>query len=98
MSESTTIRWDLDADGIVVLTLDDPDQSANTMNAATCAGHGQCATEDTMPTSTAANPAHRAKRPGRKPSMTNSTSARPNQSQETSDVVSEASIAVTSSL
>jgi 3-hydroxyacyl-CoA dehydrogenase/enoyl-CoA hydratase/3-hydroxybutyryl-CoA epimerase len=34
MSESTTIRWDLDADGIVVLTLDDPDQSANTMNAA----------------------------------------------------------------
>ena len=34
MSESTTIRWDQDADGIVVLTLDDPNQSANTMNAA----------------------------------------------------------------
>jgi 3-hydroxyacyl-CoA dehydrogenase / enoyl-CoA hydratase / 3-hydroxybutyryl-CoA epimerase len=34
MTESTTIRWDRDADGIVVLTLDDPDQSANTMNAA----------------------------------------------------------------
>jgi 3-hydroxyacyl-CoA dehydrogenase/enoyl-CoA hydratase/3-hydroxybutyryl-CoA epimerase len=27
-----TIRWEKDADGIVVLTLDDPNQSANTMN------------------------------------------------------------------
>ncbi len=26
------IRWDVDADGIVVLTMDDPTQSANTMN------------------------------------------------------------------
>ena len=34
MSESSTIRWDRDEDGIVVLTLDDPNQSANTMNAA----------------------------------------------------------------
>ncbi len=34
MSESTTIRWDKDADGVVTLTLDDPNQSANTMNAA----------------------------------------------------------------
>ncbi|NVJ01124.1 enoyl-CoA hydratase/isomerase family protein [Myxococcus sp. AM009] len=34
MSEQSTIRWDQDADGIVVLTLDDPNQSANTMNAA----------------------------------------------------------------
>ena len=34
MAESTTIRWDKGDDGIVVLTLDDPDQSANTMNAA----------------------------------------------------------------
>jgi len=34
MSESSTIRWDKDADGVVVLTLDDPNQSANTMNAA----------------------------------------------------------------
>jgi 3-hydroxyacyl-CoA dehydrogenase/enoyl-CoA hydratase/3-hydroxybutyryl-CoA epimerase len=35
MSESTsTIRWDKGDDGIVVLTLDDPNQSANTMNAA----------------------------------------------------------------
>jgi 3-hydroxyacyl-CoA dehydrogenase / enoyl-CoA hydratase / 3-hydroxybutyryl-CoA epimerase len=33
-NESTTIRWDQDADGVVVLTLDDPNQSANTMNAA----------------------------------------------------------------
>ena len=32
--ESTTIRWDQDADGVVILTLDDPNQSANTMNAA----------------------------------------------------------------
>jgi 3-hydroxyacyl-CoA dehydrogenase/enoyl-CoA hydratase/3-hydroxybutyryl-CoA epimerase len=34
MGESTTIRWEQDEDGIVLLTLDDPDQSANTMNAA----------------------------------------------------------------
>ncbi|NVJ25017.1 enoyl-CoA hydratase/isomerase family protein [Myxococcus sp. AM011] len=34
MSEQNTIRWDKDADGIVILTLDDPNQSANTMNAA----------------------------------------------------------------
>lgn len=34
MPESTAIRWDRDADDIVTLTLDDPDQSANTMNAA----------------------------------------------------------------
>ncbi|MFL5864996.1 MAG: 3-hydroxyacyl-CoA dehydrogenase NAD-binding domain-containing protein [Solirubrobacteraceae bacterium] len=34
MAESTTIRWDQDDDGIVILTLDDPSQSANTMNAA----------------------------------------------------------------
>ena len=31
MSENT-IRWDQDADGIVTLTLDDPNQRANTMN------------------------------------------------------------------
>ncbi|MGH3452106.1 MAG: 3-hydroxyacyl-CoA dehydrogenase NAD-binding domain-containing protein, partial [Haloechinothrix sp.] len=34
MTESKTIRWEKDSDGIVVLTLDDPDQSANTMNQA----------------------------------------------------------------
>jgi 3-hydroxyacyl-CoA dehydrogenase/enoyl-CoA hydratase/3-hydroxybutyryl-CoA epimerase len=34
MSEPNTIRWEQDADGIVTLTLDDPSQSANTMNAA----------------------------------------------------------------
>ena len=33
-AESTTIRWDQDSDGVVILTLDDPNQSANTMNAA----------------------------------------------------------------
>ena len=33
-TENSTIRWDKDADGIVILTLDDPSQSANTMNAA----------------------------------------------------------------
>jgi 3-hydroxyacyl-CoA dehydrogenase/enoyl-CoA hydratase/3-hydroxybutyryl-CoA epimerase len=33
MSEST-IRWEQDADGVVVLTLDDPNQGANTMNEA----------------------------------------------------------------
>jgi 3-hydroxyacyl-CoA dehydrogenase/enoyl-CoA hydratase/3-hydroxybutyryl-CoA epimerase len=34
MAESKTIRWEQDEDGIVTLTLDDPNQSANTMNAA----------------------------------------------------------------
>ncbi len=34
MPESTTIRWEQDTQGIVTLVLDDPDQSANTMNAA----------------------------------------------------------------
>jgi 3-hydroxyacyl-CoA dehydrogenase/enoyl-CoA hydratase/3-hydroxybutyryl-CoA epimerase len=34
MTESSTIRWDKDEDGVVILTLDDPNQSANTMNAA----------------------------------------------------------------
>jgi 3-hydroxyacyl-CoA dehydrogenase/enoyl-CoA hydratase/3-hydroxybutyryl-CoA epimerase len=34
MPESSTIRWDKDDDNVVILTLDDPNQSANTMNAA----------------------------------------------------------------
>ncbi|GAB3659116.1 3-hydroxyacyl-CoA dehydrogenase NAD-binding domain-containing protein [Streptomyces sparsus] len=34
MPEPTAIRWDRDADDVVTLTLDDPDQSANTMNEA----------------------------------------------------------------
>ncbi|MFF0739873.1 3-hydroxyacyl-CoA dehydrogenase NAD-binding domain-containing protein [Streptomyces sp. NPDC004111] len=34
MSESTTIRWEQDETGVVTLVLDDPNQSANTMNAA----------------------------------------------------------------
>jgi 3-hydroxyacyl-CoA dehydrogenase/enoyl-CoA hydratase/3-hydroxybutyryl-CoA epimerase len=33
-NESSTIRWEQDDDGVVILTLDDPSQSANTMNAA----------------------------------------------------------------
>src|SRR5689334_16986911 len=32
MSDLETIRWEKGDDGIVVLTLDDPNQSANTMN------------------------------------------------------------------
>ena len=32
--ERSTIRWERDDDGIVILTLDDPSQSANTMNSA----------------------------------------------------------------
>jgi len=40
MAESTTIRWEQGEDGIVVLTLDDPNQSANTMNAAYIASMG----------------------------------------------------------
>jgi 3-hydroxyacyl-CoA dehydrogenase / enoyl-CoA hydratase / 3-hydroxybutyryl-CoA epimerase len=34
MTENSTIRWERDDDGVVILTLDDPTQSANTMNAA----------------------------------------------------------------
>ncbi|MFD9035526.1 3-hydroxyacyl-CoA dehydrogenase NAD-binding domain-containing protein [Streptomyces sp. NPDC059567] len=34
MSQSTTIRWEQDETGIVTLVLDDPNQSANTMNQA----------------------------------------------------------------
>ncbi|MFH8404205.1 3-hydroxyacyl-CoA dehydrogenase NAD-binding domain-containing protein [Streptomyces sp. NPDC018019] len=34
MTEPTTIRWEQDETGVVTLVLDDPDQSANTMNAA----------------------------------------------------------------
>jgi 3-hydroxyacyl-CoA dehydrogenase/enoyl-CoA hydratase/3-hydroxybutyryl-CoA epimerase len=40
MAASTTIRYDKGDDGIVVLTLDDPNQSANTMNAAYIASMG----------------------------------------------------------
>ncbi len=32
MAFTNMIRWDKDDDGVVVLTLDDPAQSANTMN------------------------------------------------------------------
>ncbi|MCW3065310.1 MAG: 3-hydroxyacyl-CoA dehydrogenase NAD-binding protein [Solirubrobacterales bacterium] len=38
---STTIRWEQDSDGIVVLTLDDPNQSANTMNEAYARSMGE---------------------------------------------------------
>ncbi|WP_200834629.1 3-hydroxyacyl-CoA dehydrogenase NAD-binding domain-containing protein [Amycolatopsis alkalitolerans] len=38
---TNTIKWDKDSDGIVVLTLDDPNQSANTMNADFRASFGQ---------------------------------------------------------
>lgn len=34
MTQSTAIRWEQDRTGLVTLVLDDPDQSANTMNAA----------------------------------------------------------------
>lgn len=34
MSQSTTIRWEQDETGVVTLVLDDPNQSANTMNQA----------------------------------------------------------------
>jgi 3-hydroxyacyl-CoA dehydrogenase/enoyl-CoA hydratase/3-hydroxybutyryl-CoA epimerase len=32
MTETSAVKYDIDADGIVTLTLDDPNQSANTMN------------------------------------------------------------------
>jgi 3-hydroxyacyl-CoA dehydrogenase / enoyl-CoA hydratase / 3-hydroxybutyryl-CoA epimerase len=34
MTDNSTIRWDRDNDDVVILTLDDPNHSANTMNAA----------------------------------------------------------------
>jgi 3-hydroxyacyl-CoA dehydrogenase / enoyl-CoA hydratase / 3-hydroxybutyryl-CoA epimerase len=34
MSSESTVRWEQGEDGIVILTLDDPNQSANTMNGA----------------------------------------------------------------
>jgi len=34
MTDTSTIRWERDDDGVVILILDDPNQSANTMNAA----------------------------------------------------------------
>jgi 3-hydroxyacyl-CoA dehydrogenase / enoyl-CoA hydratase / 3-hydroxybutyryl-CoA epimerase len=40
MAESTTISYERGDDGIVILTLDDPGQSANTMNAAYIASMG----------------------------------------------------------
>jgi 3-hydroxyacyl-CoA dehydrogenase/enoyl-CoA hydratase/3-hydroxybutyryl-CoA epimerase len=40
MADSSTITYELGDDGIVVLTLDDPGQSANTMNAAYIASMG----------------------------------------------------------
>ena len=46
MAESTTIRWEKDEDGIVLLTLDDPNQSANTMNRAY--GESMAATIDRL--------------------------------------------------
>jgi 3-hydroxyacyl-CoA dehydrogenase/enoyl-CoA hydratase/3-hydroxybutyryl-CoA epimerase len=38
--QDSTIRWEKGEDGIVILTLDDPNQSANTMNAAYAASMG----------------------------------------------------------
>jgi len=40
MAESTTITYERGEDGVVILTLDDPNQSANTMNAAYIASMG----------------------------------------------------------
>jgi 3-hydroxyacyl-CoA dehydrogenase / enoyl-CoA hydratase / 3-hydroxybutyryl-CoA epimerase len=40
MGERETIRWEQDADGVVILTLDDPEQSVNTLNRAFVASLG----------------------------------------------------------
>ena len=53
MAESKTIRWEQDSDGIVTLTLDDPNQSANTMNANPSSGRtpkSRCCLHKTYPT------------------------------------------------
>jgi 3-hydroxyacyl-CoA dehydrogenase / enoyl-CoA hydratase / 3-hydroxybutyryl-CoA epimerase len=45
-ASTNTIRWEKDDDGVVILTLDDPNQSANTMNAAY--GESMTATVDRL--------------------------------------------------
>ena len=62
--------------------------TAKTTKAANSAGHGQRATEATMPTSAAAKPSQSANRPGRSASTTNRMSARPNQVNELSETYS----------
>lgn len=42
MSEQKAVRWEKGADGIVVVTLDDPQSSANTMNERYKAAMGEC--------------------------------------------------------
>jgi 3-hydroxyacyl-CoA dehydrogenase/enoyl-CoA hydratase/3-hydroxybutyryl-CoA epimerase len=46
MADESTIRWEQDADGVVILTLDDPNQGANTMNEAY--GRSMAATVDRL--------------------------------------------------
>ncbi|MDT7684047.1 MAG: 3-hydroxyacyl-CoA dehydrogenase / enoyl-CoA hydratase / 3-hydroxybutyryl-CoA epimerase, partial [Pseudonocardiales bacterium] len=42
MSEQNAVRWEKGADGVVVVTLDDPGRSANTMNDRYKAAMGEC--------------------------------------------------------
>jgi len=42
MTEQKAVRWEKDVDGIVVVTLDDPGRSANTMNERYLAAMGEC--------------------------------------------------------
>ena len=65
MSESTTIQWDKGQDGIVVLTIDDPSQGANTMNAAYIAS--MAATVDRLEAERTTSPASSSP-PARRPS------------------------------
>ena len=42
MTEQNAVRWEQGEDGIVVVTLDDPGRSANTMNDRFVAAFGEC--------------------------------------------------------
>jgi 3-hydroxyacyl-CoA dehydrogenase/enoyl-CoA hydratase/3-hydroxybutyryl-CoA epimerase len=42
VTEQKAVRWDKGEDGIVIVTLDDPDRSANTMNDRFVAAFGEC--------------------------------------------------------
>ena len=82
-AESTTIRWDQDDDGVVILTLDDPNQSANTMNAAYAASIR--ATVDRLEAERDRSPASSSPRPRRRssPAATSTTSSRPPRTTQT---------------
>ena len=79
MTRATTIRWEQDETGVVTLVLDDPDQSANTMNAAFRTSLGAVAdrwSARTRRTTSAASSSPPPRRPS-SPAATSTTSSGP---------------------